>query len=92
MSKKSPAHDPNWQPPTPEERAQMLEAARNRNDPVARALRMKPWTKAGMDMEEYGHLMAFCAANPLLVEKLIIKAGLAIEQKRAEEQDAPGQS
>lgn len=56
------------------------------NSPYWRALKAKPWEKAAMTELEYGHLLAFVAANPRLVQKLIINAALVLEE-RAKEQE-----
>lgn len=44
----------------------------------------KPWWRAGMTEEEYGHLLAFVAANPRLVHRMIVTFAEEIERQRAE--------
>ena len=56
--------------------------------PYWRELKKKPWEKALMTQEEYGYLLAFCAANPRLIHKLLVTAGEAIERERAKHEEA----
>lgn len=70
------------QPLSPEEEARYkANAARS---PYFKALKMKPWERQAMSEEEFGHLLAFTAANPRLVQKLIINAALVLEERAKE--------
>lgn len=48
-------------------------------DPYRKLLRMPPWEKAGMSLEEYGHLLAWVAAHPALVQRMILAVAEAAE-------------
>lgn len=74
-------------PLSPEEEARYKAKANAARSPYYKALKMKPWERQAMSEEEFGYLLAFVAANPRLVQKLIINAALVLEE-RAKESEA----